>query len=131
MNKKPTIYKDLDIRFIPHPVSGDLVTKTNQESIKQSIRNLIQTQFYDHPFEPNVGCQARGILFMPVSDMSIQAIKTVIIDTLSNYEPRVIVLNIAVSLHGDDANQYKVDVLYTNNNSNEPEKVVTYLKRIR
>ena len=128
-NKK-TVYKDLDLDFKPHPVSGDLLTKTNIAAVKQSIQNLIQTQFYDVPFHPEIGCQARGLLFNYVSDASVGAIRQVIHDVLSNNEPRIRIIDIIVSIDSSET-QYQADVVYTMTNSNEPQRTTTILKRIR
>ena len=43
-------YKDLDMNMRAHPVTGALFTLTNNKAIQQSIKNLIQTEFYDFGF---------------------------------------------------------------------------------
>ena len=46
--RKPD-YSDLDLDFIAHPTTGDVVKKTGVDAIKRSVRNLILTNFYDRP----------------------------------------------------------------------------------
>ena len=40
-------YADLDLDFMPHPTTGDVIRKTGEEAIKRSVRNLIMTNYYD------------------------------------------------------------------------------------
>ena len=56
-------YSDLDLDFIAHPTTGDVVKKTGVDAIKRSVRNLILTNFYDRPFRSYIGSNAQKILF--------------------------------------------------------------------
>ena len=52
-------YSDLDLDFIAHPTTKDVVKKTGADAIKRSVRNLILTNFYDNS---NISqkCHSRG-----------------------------------------------------------------------
>ena len=56
-------YSDLDLDFLAHPTTGDVVKKTGLDAIKRSVRNLILTNYYDKPFRPGIGSNAQKILF--------------------------------------------------------------------
>ena len=60
-------YKDINLSFARHPVTGDIAFLTNVEAVKRSVRNLINTNFYERPFHPEIGSDVRSILFEPVS----------------------------------------------------------------
>ena len=123
-------YKDFNMNMIAHPITGDLVTVTNEDAIKQSVKNIIQTNFYESPFHPAKGCQIKGLLFLPISELVIETIRTVIAEALSNYEKRIKVLDIVISLN-DEENRYNIITIYKPINSNEAITVKTYLKRVR
>ena len=42
----PNRYKDLDIFFTPHPVTGDITVKTDTDAIRRSVRNIFLTNKY-------------------------------------------------------------------------------------
>ena len=56
-------FKDIDLDFGRHPVTNDVNTIEDAIAIKRSVRNLIQTNFYERPFHPELGCGVRGLLF--------------------------------------------------------------------
>ena len=68
-SKKSTrTYIDLDLDFTRHPVTNDVVKITDVEAVKRSVKNLINTQFYERPFHPELGCGVRDMLFAKTVD---------------------------------------------------------------
>ena len=61
--KSVRTYKDLNLDFARHPVTNDLVKIEDVDAIKRSVRNLINTNFYERPFHPELGCGVRDLLF--------------------------------------------------------------------
>ena len=55
-------YKDLDLDFIPHPVSGDVVQKVGADAVKRSVRNLIYIRIHEKPFQPHIHSTVRNLL---------------------------------------------------------------------
>ncbi len=45
-------WADLDLDFVAHPITKDIVRKTNVEAVKRAVKNLILTNKYDKPFHP-------------------------------------------------------------------------------
>ena len=58
-------FKDLAISFEANPNTNDFSAVTNENAIKQSVRNLVLTSFGERPFQPNIGSRVRGLLFEP------------------------------------------------------------------
>ena len=52
-------YRDLDLDFVPHPVTKDISIKTNDEAVKRSVRNLVLTNAYEKPFHPEISSDVR------------------------------------------------------------------------
>jgi len=47
-------WADLDLDFVNHPITKDIVRKTNVEAVKRAVRNLILTNRYDKAFHPEI-----------------------------------------------------------------------------
>ncbi len=47
-------WSDLDLDFLAHPVTKDIVLKRDVEAIKRSVRNLIMTNPHERPFQPEL-----------------------------------------------------------------------------
>ncbi len=55
VSNAPTFFSDMFTDFSRHAVTGELNKKTNQSSVKQSVKNLLLTNKYERLFEPNIG----------------------------------------------------------------------------
>lgn len=123
-------YKDLDLDFIAHPTTKDVVKKSGDEAIKRSIRNLILTNFYDRPFRHYIGSGAQKLLFENMNSMTSNFIKDAIEEVINNYEPRVQLQQVLVQVDYDN-NGYKVFMQYIILNTSLPVTTNVFLERIR
>ena len=123
-------YSDLDLDFLMHPTTKDVVKKVGPESIKRSIRNLILTNFYDRPFRPGIGSNAQKLLFENATPLTAGFLQDAIKEVLKNYEPRIRLEAIKVQFNYDD-NGYNVGLKYTILNTSEPIITTIFLERIR
>ena len=75
-------WSDLDLDFQAHPVTKDIVVKTDVEAVKRSVRDLILTNRYERPFQPQIDGGVTRHLFelsSPMTKSNIQgAIKNAI-----------------------------------------------------
>lgn len=123
-------YSDLDLDFLAHPTTGDVVKKTGVDAIKRSVRNLILTNFYDKPFRSYVGSNAQKLLFENANPLTSNFLKDAISEVLTNYEPRIAVRGIQVNFDIDN-NGYNVAIAFTIRNNNLPVVINLFLERIR
>jgi len=128
--EKTKIYKDFDLSFSINPITGDLGTKSDVNAIQQSIKTLINTNFFERPFQPTLGCNIRSILFEPISPVVANDLKTVINDVLTNYEPRIVVRDIEIR-DNSDTNAYFITIVYNIISSKTVNTFETVLKRLR
>ena len=129
VSRKPD-YSDLDLDFIPHPTTGDVVRKTGDDAIKRSVRNLILTNFYDRPFRPYIGSNTQKLLFELANPITANMIKDAILEVVKNYEPRVSIVELSGELD-EDNNGYNVIIQYEILNRSEPAIITLFLERIR
>jgi phage baseplate assembly protein W len=89
-------FKDLNITFKPHPVTGDLIVKKDDAAIKQAVVNLLLTSKGERPFQPQLGSNLRRLLFETLDVVTAGEIATNIRETLKRYEPRISITSIDV-----------------------------------
>ena len=121
-------FSDIDLNFIPHPVTGDIVKKYDESAIKASIRNLVLTSNYERPFHSEIGSQLRNLLFEPMSPITIQLIQNTIGQTIKNFEPRAILLSV-VANYSPNNNSVYVTVNFQIVNTTTPQTVSITLER--
>ena len=82
-------FKDIDLSFLPHPVSGDIRVLKNEDSIKRAVRNLVQTIDGERPFQSNLGTDVTRSLFDFVDYGTASVITQQIFDVLRGFEGRI------------------------------------------
>ena len=125
-----TKYKDVDISFKPHPLTGDIRTKSDLDAIKQSLKNLLFTNFGERPFQHNLYGNLNNLLFEPLDDIVIEELKKSITTVINNFEPRIRVIYLDVK-GGIDENEVSVTIQFNMINIIEPQTIKTILKRVR
>lgn len=91
---KSRSFKDISMGFLKNPFTKDISPVTNEECIKQSVKNIVLTVPGEKFFKPQFGSKISQLLFEPLDPFLIDAIKSEILNTVSNYEKRVVVTNI-------------------------------------
>lgn len=104
-------YSDLNLDFLAHPTTGDVARLTGNEAIKRSVRNLILTNFYDRPFRSYLGSNAQKLLYENINPLTASFLKDAIEEVLTNYEPRIKILDIKINVSPDN-NGYDVTLQY-------------------
>ena len=90
-------FRDIDLNFDRHPVTNDINTVEDAIAIKRSVKNLIQTNFYERPFHPELGSGVRGLLFENFSPVMNVLLKRKIEECLINNEPRIELTGILIN----------------------------------
>ena len=104
-------FKDISLSFDVHPVTQDITSLTNERAIIRSIRNLVQTIPNERFFNPDLGSNMRSSLFDFVDFGTASVIRDQILNTISNYEPRVRNVDVEV-LPRPDLNEFEVTVIF-------------------
>ena len=127
---RESIYSDLNIFFTPNPVTGDINPIRDTEAIKRSVVNLILTNFYERPFQPEIGCNVRGLLFEPADAITISDLQDAATQVLENFEPRVSVIDISAT-DDPDNNSYSMTIRFQVLSTEQLTEVTTILERLR
>ena len=124
------IYKDLDLDFGRNIVTNDVNKLTDVESVKRSVRNLIQTNHFERPFHPEIGGNVRALLFEPVAPLTALNLQRKIEEVLNNFEPRIKLVQI-IARPDIDRNRYQVSISFYVIGVSQPITVETFLERLR
>lgn len=127
---KKELYSDFFKDLTQNPVSTDLARKTNEDAVKESINNLLMTDKGERPFQPNLGCDIRKMLFENITLSTTTLMEEVIRDTLRAYEPRANIVELRVSSN-PDRNEVYITIVFNVINSEEDIVFTKTLTRIR
>ena len=123
-------WSDLDLDFTAHPVTKDIVTKNDVEAVKRSIRNLILTNRYERPFQPELDGGVTRHLFELSTPHTKYDVESAVRTAISNFETRAEVLDIVVG--GNlDRNGFDVTINFRVINDPEPVTIELFLERLR
>ena len=129
-NQSIRTFKDLNLDFARNTVTNDVVKIEDVEAIKRSVRNLVNTNFYERPFHPELGCGVRDLLFENFTPMTGIFMRRKIQEVLNNYEPRASISSININ-EQEDRNAIDVVINFYVLNLPNPVSVTTTLQRIR
>jgi phage baseplate assembly protein W len=120
----------LDLNFTIHPVKKDINTHKNEYAIINAVKNLVLTNHYERPFQPEIGSNIRRLLFENVDAVTASQIEREIVETITNFEPRVQIFKVNV-LPDPDNNGFKVELEFFVINNPSPITINFFLERIR
>ena len=123
-------FRDLDLNFAIHPITKDVNIYKAEYAVINSIKNLILTNHFEKPFQPEVGSNIRRLLFENVDSIMAAQIEREIEETIVNFEPRAQVSRVTASASPDD-NRYNVELEFFIINSPDPITIKFFLERIR
>lgn len=124
-------YSDFLTSFAKTPFGNQLAKVTNEQSVNQSIKNLIRTNLGERLFQPLVGSDVTSMLFDNKTPESLNMLEMFIENTIRNNEPRVNSLQILIDEESYDENSIEITLIY--NLINNPEEITLniLLKRVR
>jgi len=123
-------YKDLDFLFKSNPNTGDIGTKKDINAVKQSVLNILHTNHGEKLFAPLFGANLRAYLFENNGLLTSIAMADSIKEAISNYEPRVIVLNVKID-NQPDLNKVAITLVVRIVSTNQITNIATSIERIR
>mgnify|MGYP000666023663 FL=1 len=124
------IYSDLDLTFRRLPVTNDVALSYDEQAVIRSVRNLLLTGFYERPFQPNLGSNLNKLLFEPADQLTSNLIESEVRDVISNFEPRITVNTINVTISPDE-NSFNLSMTFFVGNNTRATTVTLLLQRSR
>jgi phage baseplate assembly protein W len=122
-------YKDIDLSFTAK-TNGEIFVKKEAAAVKQAVKNLILTDYFEKPFEPFYGGNIRALLFELADDEVEEETRENIIRAINAYEPRAIVREVSVN-YQEERNSISIYIEFQVINTEEVVTFTTSLSRLR
>ena len=119
-------FKDINLSFNAHPVTKDITVLKNENAIKRSVRNIVNTIPRERFFNPTLGSDVRSSLFNFVDYGTASVIQKQIQIAIENFEPRVDNLQVNV-FPRPDSNEFEVNILFDIIGQQFPTQEFTFL----
>ena len=119
-------FKDISLSFEPNPITQDLQILKNENAIRRSVRNIVETIPTERFFNPLLGSEVRSSLFEFVDFGTASVIERQIIIALNNFEPRIDNVQVQVDPF-PDRNSFNVTVLFDIIGQEFPTQEFTFL----
>ena len=129
-NRNSRRFRDIDLDFNRNSVTNDVNIVEDVVAVKRALKNLVQTNFYERPFHPELGCGVRQLLFENFTPLTAIYMRRKIEEVLTNYEPRISLTGVNVD-DDQDRNRIVVDIHFRIIGVDGPQVVSTFLQRIR
>jgi phage baseplate assembly protein W len=123
-------FKDLDLSFNIHPVKKDINKHVNEQAVINSLKNIILTNHYEKPFNPDYGSNIRALLFENIDSITAITLEREILQTIENFEPRVSVSKVT-AVPDFDNNGYSIKLDFFIINLSNPITIQFLLQRVR
>ncbi len=104
-------FKDISMTFKRHPLTNDLIALKNEQAISRSLKNIVFTVPGEKFFDESFGSKISQSLFENVDDISASLIVDEIRQSITNYEPRVDLLDVKAEPNFDN-NEFNVRIVY-------------------
>ena len=119
-------FKDITLSFEAHPVTKDLPILKNENAIRRSVRNIVETIPTERFFNSLLGSEVRSSLFGFVDFGTASVIQSQIETAIDNFEPRV--NNVQVQVNPTpDQNSFDITVLFDIIGQELPTQEYTFL----
>ena len=120
---------DIDMNFGVNPLTKDLIIKRGRNAIKQSLKNIVLTSFYDRGFNVEFGANVYKQLFETDSLLTAKVVQTDIVNAIKNFEPDVELVGLPeVEISN---NTLLVNIRYVIFNTTDTQLLTVELHRVR
>tara|TARA_B100001245_G_C22661006_1_gene323972 strand:- start:96 stop:503 length:408 start_codon:yes stop_codon:yes gene_type:complete len=128
--KRTRKYRDLDLDMLVHPMTKDIVGRTDVDAINGSIINIIRTQRGERVFQSAFGSTIYHSLFEPMSIETRVVLEGAIQQAIRRFEKRCELKGVQVQAD-PDRNGYAVTIVYVPINEGSPVELDFFLNRLR
>jgi phage baseplate assembly protein W len=119
-------FKDISLSFDMHPVTKDILVLTDENAIKRSIRNIIQTVPSEKFFNSTFGSDVKATLFEFIDFGTASLLQKQVEIAINNYESRVNKVKVEVDPRPDD-NAFEINVFFDIIGQDFPSQTFNYI----
>jgi hypothetical protein len=128
--QKQIIYSDFATNFNCSPYSNDLAIVTNENSVKQSLMNIVLTMLGQRLYDDTIGSSGQYNLFGLSDDFETQLAVQAIEDAIIQNEPRANIISVIITPNVN-GNSYDLAITFSVLNNPSQFNVNISINRIR
>ena len=128
--KRQRKYRDLDLDMLVHPLTKDIVGRSDVDAINGSIIRIIRTQRGERVFQSSFGSTIYHSLFEPMNIETRVVLEGAIEQAIRRFEKRCKLKGVEVKAD-PDRNGYAVTIVYVPINEGSPVALDFFLNRLR
>lgn len=130
---KPIYYSTFVDSFDLNPQTGFVAMVENEQSVIQSIKNLVFTNVFERPYQPMIGSKIQNLNFNLNDAVTQNDIVETLTETITNFEPRAQQVQVLVSNSPNmiDANEIEITIIFSLKNINNNIQFSFTLPRVR
>ena len=128
--KRQRKYRDLDLDMLVHPLTNDIVARSDVDAINGSIIRIIRTQRGERVFQSSFGSTIYHSLFEPMNIETRVVLEGAIEQAIRRFEKRCVLKGVVVEAD-PDRNGYAVTIIYVPVNEGSPVALDFFLNRLR
>lgn len=130
VKKMDVLYADFPKDLLQNPVNMDVSRKTDEEAVKESLKNILLTNRGERLFNPSFGSDIRNILFENMYGDIKYELENTIRTAIEVYEPRCNLIQVD-AISSLDSNLVTINIVFTIINTQEPITLSIALSRVR
>lgn len=124
-------FKDIDLSFNAHPVTGDVSIRTGTRAVMQSLREIVITSQRGWEFDRTLGAGIYDKLGENLSPLDTIEIKDSIEEQINIHEPRVELEEVRVGMSSSEPNTLRIQIVFYVVNQPDPQTLDIPLVRLR
>ena len=130
LTNKSVYYSDFSNNLDVNPATGFLAKITNENSVKNSIKNIVSTINGERFYQSTIGSKISVLLFEPIDGPTTIALDNAIREAIQNNEPRATIKSLEIYPDYDN-NSYVITIIFTIINIPEDISFNFILNRVR
>jgi phage baseplate assembly protein W len=111
-NNQLYVYKDFDMNMVLKDNKLDIIAAEDLAAIYDSLLNIFIYNKGERALKPDFGTDLRALLYEPMTENTVSAMKMEIYNAISKWEPRINIENITITPNYD-FNEYQVKIGFT------------------
>jgi phage baseplate assembly protein W len=104
--------------------TGGIALVSRDRELEEAIRLILGTAFGERPMRPQFGCGIHDYVFAPADDATAGRLAHEVRESLDQWEPRIDVDDVDVTLDEQDRTTFYIDVRYSVRGTNDPRNLV-------
>jgi phage baseplate assembly protein W len=103
---------------------GGIALVSSDREIQEAIRLIIGTSYGERPMRPEFGCGIHDYVFAPADSTTAGRIAFEVRVALKRWEPRIDIVDVAVTIDDADQSTLFIDIYYVKKGSNDIRNLV-------